>query len=120
MVIGIVWAVAGYALCSVTNRGQLVTTIVTAMAGALGLGAHAIGHYHGQVGHLGTGVIVLEIAVIAAGIVAAVVMIKPWTGRHKHGSAAIASTRYVLYKAPEDIAREDRLRKRDRLRNARK
>jgi hypothetical protein len=120
MVMGVVWAVVGYAACSVLQRGQLVTTIVTAVAGALGLGAGAIGHYHGHLGGAGAVVIGLEIALIVAGTGAAIMLIWGRTAGHKHGSAVIAYTRHVLYKSPEDIAREDRLRERDRVRNARR
>lgn len=120
MVMGLAWAVVGYALCSLLQRGQLVTTIATAAAGTLGLGAGAISRYHGHLG--GTWLVLggLEIALILAGTIAVIAMIGGHDSRHKHGSAAIAYTRYVLYKSPEDMAREARLKERDRIRNARR
>lgn len=120
MVMGVAWAVVGYVACTALQRGQFVTTIVTAMAGALGLGAGAIGHYRGHLGGAWAVLGGLEIAVIVAGIGLAVVLIRGRGARHKHGSAAIAYTRYVLYKSPEDKAREARLKERDRVRNARR
>jgi predicted lipid-binding transport protein (Tim44 family) len=120
MVLGVAWAMVGYVVCAALGRGQLVTTIVTAAAGGLGLGAGAIRQYHGHLGGLGAALIGLEITVIVAGVCLAVVFIRGRKPRRKHGSAAVASTRYVLYESPEDIAREARRKERDRIRNARR
>ncbi len=44
MMLGVAWAVVGYVVCELTSRGKLATTVITAIAGGLGLGAGALKH----------------------------------------------------------------------------
>lgn len=94
MIIGVLWALIGYVLCEVTNRGKVTTTVATAAAGALGVGAKAA---------QGAGAAVPEAAVIAIGVIAALmvvflaVLVAGGRRPRRHGSAAMASTRQVLY-----------------------
>lgn len=108
MALGVAWAVVGYALASLLGRGQLVTTIITAAAGGLGLGAGAVAHAH-NFGHwpeLFAGTV--AVAVIA-GLVAFWWLVTGHT-RRRHGSAAIASTRFVIYREGEDRPKKRRPR----------
>lgn len=94
MIAGIIWALIGLAACEITHRGKVTTTVVTAAAGALGIGAKAA---HGA----GASVPVAVVAVIAlaAAVMLAFLVLTLAGARvpRRHGSAAIASTRQVLY-----------------------
>jgi hypothetical protein len=101
MIPGIIWALIGYAVCEITNRGRLTTTIVTAAAGALGLGRGLVAT---QTGAARPFLVGLGLTAGLLLLLAAVVVIArrgtrrgPRGRRNRHGSAAIASTRYVLY-----------------------
>jgi hypothetical protein len=69
MIIGVLWAVAGYVVCELTRRGKLATTVITAAAGALGLGQGAIVNAGASAPQIFEGLaaagIVLTVAVIA-------------------------------------------------------
>lgn len=95
--IGVVWALIGYVACEVTNRGRITTTVITAIAGAAGLGRGLVGHASATAaptGLLAGAALVLVLALAGA---VALAFRGRRTGRHRHGSAAIASTRYVRY-----------------------
>lgn len=118
MVPGVIWALVGLAVCSIQQRGQLVTTVVTAAAGALGLGMGELRNVHtGAAGWLPWAVGTPVVLAIVAGVW---LLWHNTAPRRKHGSAAMASTRFVLYTAPEDKERAARQRQRDRIRNARR
>lgn len=99
MVIGVVWALIGYAACEMSHRGKLVTTVVTAIAGAAGLGAGAVKHAGVTGDRLMAAGLLAEVIVTAA----AVVVVLWFTFGHTPSSSrtyAIASTRQVM--ADED------------------
>ena len=73
MMIGVAWALVGYVLCEFTHRGKIATTVVTAVAGAAGVGAHTLNAAGagGAVHALAAVVIVLAVACAVAGVVLA-------------------------------------------------
>lgn len=97
MIAGVVWALIGYVACEMTHRGRITTTVVTAIAGAAGLGRGLVGQATATAaptGILAGAAVVLVLAIAGA---VALAFRGRRTGRHRHGSAAIASTRYVYY-----------------------
>lgn len=117
MIIGIVWALIGYAACEMTQRGKVTTTVVTAAAGALGIGARSM-HTTGA-----SVPVALVVGLAAAAVPLLAFLALTLTGARnprRHGSAAIASTRQVLYHEPKSQprhhgqARPDRTRGGDR------
>jgi hypothetical protein len=113
MAAGVIWALIGFMVCELTSRGRLVTTVVTAVAGASGVGLHAAQEAPQTVrvaGMILTGVEVL--LVLAVGVLA--VWAVSGRGRRRHGSAALASTRHVIYEDPETEQRKRRRSRTDR------
>lgn len=80
MAMGIAWAVVGYVICALTNRGQLATTIVTAAAGALGLGS-GMWNASGGGAAVGLGLLALEalgaLTLVGVGIAQAMKFTRP-------------------------------------------
>lgn len=99
MIAGIVWALIGLAACEITNRGKVTTTVVTAAAGALGIGARAA---HDAPSNSGVYVIVGLGAVALVMLAFLALTLAGGRGPRRHGSAAIASTRKVLYHEGRD------------------
>jgi hypothetical protein len=98
MILGVAWAVVGYVLAEVTQRGKLTTTIITAVAGALGLGAGVLRGTHATVPGFITGLGVLIGILAAAGLA---VLVALTTGTNQQGKAMfLASVRQAH--APED------------------
>lgn len=119
MIAGVIWALIGYAACEVTGRGKLTTTVVTAIAGALGLGG---GLLHGQAAVPVHPALLVGVGLVVVLVVAAVIVLLyrasqgSRTGRHKHGSAAIASTRYVRYTETRNEPKHSGKARPDRIR----
>ena len=94
MIVGVVWALIGLVLCEVTHRGKVTTTVVTAAAGALGIGAHLARNAPSSTGVY----VIVGLGAVAFVMLAFLVLILAGgRGPRRHGSAAIASTRMVLY-----------------------
>lgn len=104
MIIGVLWAVAGYVVCELTRRGKLATTVITAAAGALGLGQGAIVNAGGTAQHVIEGL-------AAAGIMltlAAVAFLFWQLARHSNRPGKvyfIASIRQVMADMSEQTGR---------------
>jgi hypothetical protein len=106
---GVAWAIIGYAVASLLQRGQLATTVITAVAGALGMGAGVLKESHASLGALPGVVVGLEVAAVAALAVLAW-RLAGGAARRRHGSAAIAYTRHVLYEDPVEPRKPARIR----------
>ena len=108
------WALAAALAAGLLRLGRSAALALIAAAAVLGAGAALARGSHAHLGGLG--------AVLAgAELAAAVVMVAAWAvvkgrTRRQHGSAAIASTRYVRYTGPET----GRKRARKGLRNDRR
>jgi ABC-type proline/glycine betaine transport system permease subunit len=74
VILGIAWAVVGYVLAEVTQRGKLATTVITAVAGALGLGAGVLRGTHATVPGFIAGLGVIIAVLVTAGLGAVVVL----------------------------------------------
>jgi hypothetical protein len=101
------WAVVGYAVAALLKLPRRHTVILTVAAAVLGLGAGILRAARPHLAALAVAATVTEaLAIIALAATAGVLI--AGRRRRKHGSAAIASTRYVLYTEPETQARRTR------------
>src|SRR5580700_5123845 len=104
---GVIWAALAFAVVRKLPLGFLATTAIIGGAAVLGTAAAAVHGAHAGLGH------VPQILAGVVGLAVAGMIVLIWwqlagRRRRKHGSAAIASTRYVLYVSPEIEARQKR------------
>jgi hypothetical protein len=115
VILGVAWALIGYVVCQVSHRGNLATTVVTAIAGAAGIGTGAFKHSGMTGGRLIGAALLVEVIVTAAAVVVVVWFTFGNTSSTSR-TYAIASTRQVMADDddPRPGPRRARARKRSR------